>query len=161
MKKLILCNSLVAGLLALTFQACTTTTQKEIDAKVKAEPAVVHRKDLIAEGEMLIEKSPNLTDAQRTKLRQLWHDSKAQSDDLVTKSLQLRAVLIKDLVATPYDDREVNVVKTKLSKVEQDRLAVFLKGVRETNRILGRWGSADERNNFYQWFTIDPSSTSF
>ena len=157
MKTFVLGSIMFFGLL----QGCSHTAEKEVEKQVKAEPATIKRSDVIAEGESLIEKSPNLTDVQRTKLRQLWHDSKAQSDELVKSSLQLRAVLIKDLIATPYDEREVSLVKAKLAKVEQDRLSVFLKGVRETNRILGRWGSANERNNFYQWFTIDPSSTSF
>lgn len=157
MKKFILSSMMFVGFL----QGCSHAAEREIDKQVKAQPAVIKRTDVIAEGETLIEKSPNLTDPQRTKLRQLWHDSKSQSDDLATSSLQLRSVLVKDLVATPYDEKEVSLVKTKLARVEQDRLSVFLKGVRETNRILGRWGSADERNNFYQWFTIDPSTTSF
>ena len=143
------------------FQACSTTTQKAVDAKVAQEPPQIKRADLIAEGENLIDKSPDLSEDQKNKLRDLWAKSRKQSDDLIKSSLQLRAVLVKDIVATPYNDREVNVVKQKIAKVEQDRLSVFFKGVRETNRILGRWGSASERNNFYQWFTIDPSSMSF
>ncbi len=148
-------------LLAGLAQACATSAEKAIDKKVSEVPSNLKRADLAKEGEMLLARSTDLTEAQKTNLRALWQNSKSQIDDLTKSSLQLRAVLIKDVVATPYDETEVNVVKKKIADVEQKRLSVFFAGVQETNHILGRWGSAMERNNFYQWFTISPDSLSY
>ena len=142
-------------------QSCATSTEKEIDQKVSHQPNNMKRSDLAKEGEDLLQKSADLSEEQKTSLRTLWQKSKAQMDELSKSSLQLRAVLIKDVIATPYDQTEVNVIKKKIADVEQKRLSVFFAGVHETNHILGRWGSAMERNNFYQWFTISPDSLSF
>lgn len=146
---------------ASLIQSCATQTDKAIESKVAAEPAVLKRSDLIAKGENLIEKSPSLSEEQRSALRILWRNSETKMTDLGQASLKLRAVLIENITSSNYDEKEVTLVKQKLANVEQERLSIFLRGVYDTNHILGRWGSANERNNFYQWFTVDPGSHIF
>ena len=147
--------------IAFLIQSCVSEPKINLDQKISKEPVHLKRSDLVAEGESLIEKSPNLTADQRAQLRALWSNLQKQLSALEQTSLKLRSVLIEVVISTNYKATEVKFIEKKIAKVEEARLKVFLDGVFATNHILERWGSAAERDNFYHWFTIDTSSHIF
>ena len=157
MKKNPRCLLLAFFTLGLFFsEGCMTTNQKDLNFKIRNESPMTKSSELVVEGESIIEKNPSLSIDQRFQLWKLWHNSIDQINNLEVRSLQLRAVLLKDLMAVNYDKTEISLVKRELSQTEDERLAIFFKGVFETNHILGRWGSAKERTDFYQWYTFEP-----
>jgi hypothetical protein len=62
--------------------------------------------------------------------------------------LQLRAVLIKDLISPNDNQEEIDLLKKKIKLAERQRLSIFLDSVRQTNEILGRWASQTERLDY-------------
>ena len=128
--------SILVGAVAL--QGCAHSAQeKRLDAKVSQETEVNSKADLQAEASDLIESAPTLSADQRSRLRELRDSTRARLDDLSSNSLKLRAVLIKDLISTQYDEREVELIKSKIRKLENERINTIFGSVEKANKILG------------------------
>jgi hypothetical protein len=112
--------------------------EKQIDDKVAQENVVKNRADLRAESADLIRRTSGLTEEQRQSLNRLKVETSAQLDTLSTGSLKLRAVLIHDLLQTPYNEDEVELIKERLTKIEDQRLTTMFSAVTQANQILGR-----------------------
>ena len=129
--------SIVVGAVAL--QGCAHSAQeKRLDSKVSQETEVNSRADLQTETTDLIDSAATLSADQKGKLRELRDSTRARLDDLSSNSLKLRAVLIKDLISPQYDEREVELIKSKIKKLENERINTIFGSVEQANKILGR-----------------------
>lgn len=143
------------GLIAL--QACAhNKTEKQIDEKAAKETQIKTRSDLRNEARSQIENSTLLTGEQKSKLLQLSDSTQSQLDELTSQSLKLRAVLIKDVIDTHYDAKEVTKIKKKIKTVEQNKLSVIFDAVDEANTILGR--NASTHQHLIRQFLFERSS---
>lgn len=112
--------------------------EKQIDEKMAQESSIKTHADLLAEGTDMIRSASGLTEEQRQKLTRLKADTESQLDPLREQSLKLRALLVQDLLATPYNEDEVELIKNRLSAIEDRRLDVMFSAVTNANQILGR-----------------------
>lgn len=129
----------VVAVALLILQGCAhSALEQKLDAKVAAEPAVNSRQELKTEATALIAEIPGLTSEQRTKLRTLRDTTDSQVESIRGRSFKLRAVLVRDLLATNYDDSEVELIKSQLKDLESQRLGVIFGAVEQANDILGR-----------------------
>ena len=137
MKKQIMTLGFLTLAMILTQACATTSLNSEVDNKMKEEAKISTAADLRAEGANLIENDPTLKPEQKSQLSALRLETEARLKDINSRSLELRSLLLKDVLATNYNADEVNLVENRLSKVEQERLDTIFKAVAKTNRILG------------------------
>ncbi|MDR3608576.1 MAG: hypothetical protein P4M08_14530 [Oligoflexia bacterium] len=136
-KKLVLLVA-IGSALGIQLQGCATSAlDKKVDAEVAQEDVKTHA-ELRTESGQLIESTPGLTADQRVKLVALRDATRADLDSLYSQSLKLRAVLIKDLITTNYNEDEVELIKKRIKDNENKRLTVTFNAVEQANKILGR-----------------------
>ena len=131
-----------AALLPLLQGCASTAVEKKIDVRVDQE-TIQTRADLNKETDDLIRNTPDLNDDQRAKLITLRDRTQVQAEEIRENSLKLRAVLVHDMVAKNYDENEVELIKTRIRKLERERLDIFFKAVEQANTILGRQAFAN------------------
>jgi hypothetical protein len=130
--------------------------EKRVDYKVSQENDIKTHADLNQETDRLILSDPALTDNQRKQLLRLRSETWAKLEGLLSESLKLRSVLIKDLLARNYDPDEVDLIKNRLKDLEQERTATTLGSVEAANTILGhdRLLAQNRRRimeDFFEW----------
>lgn len=141
--------SLALGGLLLT-AGCASKQEKQLQEKLGAETAVKSNADLRAEADKLLT-APGLTEQQRKQLTDLRADTYNKTSKLHQESLRLRSVLIKDLAAPNYNEREVELIKKKIKKNENERLSVMFDAITAANQILGHHPDAQKIMEDY-WF---------
>ena len=57
------------------------------------------------------------------------------------KSLELRSVLLKDILSTNYNHKEVGLIKNRMKKLEEKRLTMIFDALDKANVIMGRQAS--------------------
>ena len=130
--------ALASSLLVIMSGCAHAQLEKKVDDKVAQETLVKTRTDLRVESGDLIQTAPGLSDDQRQSLNRLRVETAGQLDSLSLGSLKLRAILIHDLLETPYDEDEVELIKERLTKIEDQRLTTMFSAVTKANQILGR-----------------------
>lgn len=132
-------RALGLSLAALILSACTTTaTRTNLDEKLTQEVQVKDRTGLAAESKDLIEKADALTPTQKTGLLALREATRQKMIEMQKESVKLRSVLIQDVLSPNYNQKEINLIKNRISKLEKNRVTVIFNTVDEANRILGR-----------------------
>ena len=111
--------------------------------KMSNEPPVSGTVELQADAGFLIENS-NLTEPQKTRLRNLQADTAHRQQVLRNESLKLRSILIKDVFSSNYNKSEVKLIQNKIDNVEHKRLALTFETIDKANGILGRETNAQE-----------------
>lgn len=145
----------------LAFMGCAgsqrATLNRVLDEKLAHETTIKSRSDLSQEATSIIATAPGLTDFQRVRLRTLKEETAVQTNRLIQQSLKLRSVLVKTMLDPNADPEEVDLLKTRIKKTEQERVSLFFRTVHSVNTILGRWGSRTERENqeFYDHLMLE------
>lgn len=144
-------NFIKFGVLILTvtlLQACgSTKAQRAVDKKLASEPAITDQQTLELKQEDTIASATGLSDEQKAKLNELRANAQAKADSIEQQSLKLREILVKNLVASNYDAKkanEVKVIKTKLVKLNHERLDLTLSSIEKAQAILGREAKNNE-----------------
>jgi len=144
MKNFLIKSLYLSGFLFLALGCAHGDLQKKLDDKLSKEDVVKNQADLRFEINQLIEKAPDLTDDQRTRLRDLSRETSSQVDDIWSQSLKLRSVLIKDLINSNYDEDEAELIKSRLKDLEGKRLNTIFGAVNKANSILGRQANQNQ-----------------
>ncbi len=125
----------------LAFQSCgTSSSQRSVDEKLAAEPAVTSQNDSIKRSDAVIDSAPGLTEKQRNELNIIRESTRVQAASLEQQALKLRQILIKELVATDYNSKnasEVRTIKYKLSKLQNERLNLTFEAIEKAQKVLG------------------------
>ena len=128
----------LTALVVLGLQGCSHGTAKKLDTKLDQEQSVGTPSELHEQTGELIESAPGLTDVQRKQLLSLRDSTRARLQQLNTDSLKLRSVLIKDVLAEKYDEKEVKLVKKRIKELENKKLSTLFDAIESANKILGR-----------------------
>jgi len=144
------------GILLFAFLGCAHgAMEQNLDAKLAQETAVHNRTDLRKEATQLVKLVPGLSEEQRTKLSNLRESTRVQMDDLSTRSLRLRSLMLKDLLSATDNGDELDLIKQRLKDVENSRLNLILSSVEEASRILGK--EASQHREFMEDFWLGHS----
>jgi len=137
---------LLAPSLMLVLQGCAhSPIDDQLDKKLANEPAAETRAQLSVEAGQQIAADKELTPEQKSKLAAIGKQTRAKTDALREESVKLKMVLVKDLLASNYDSTEVDLIKKRIRDNEQAKLSEYFKAIRETNILLGRWASRNQR----------------
>lgn len=143
-KNLKLPLSLIAILICLN-SCATSKSKKLLDQKISEESSVNSRSELQTKAINYIDNSVNLTAEQKIKLNELRSSVTRQTDVFNKQSLELRSVLLKDLLSNKYNSQEVALIKNRMRKLEEQRLTMIFDSVDKANIILGREAAANDR----------------
>ena len=123
--------------LILTAGCATKAINKQIDADIQQQPPIKSPSELSQNIDAIINQAQNLTSEQKSKLIQIHEANKAKLQALNQQSLELRELLVKSITDPNYKDNQVNGVKKRLKKVEQQKLAMIFSSIDDANVILG------------------------
>ena len=137
---------LFTSLLLLTIAAaCANAPSKKLDEKVSEEKNVQQSADLDKEAGNIFKTAPGLTATQRAQLEQIRTDLVAKRDDLHKESLQLRSVLVKDIVSSTEHVEEIKIIKNRLREIEDKRLDVLFDSIDKMNHVLGKYAAEHQK----------------
>ncbi len=122
----------------LVLASCASKKNKALDDKLSKEPEISSRKQLQSRAQASIDNAVNLTAEQKEKLSALRLNVSNQMNEYNKQSLELRSILIKDLLSSNYNHEEVGLIKSRLRKLENKRLSAIFESIEKANVILGR-----------------------
>ena len=150
--------AILLGFQALSMTGCNQAAKRDVDSKLASEPAPANRDALRAETSTLIE-SANITAEQKAKLTEIRDQTRAQLDDDQKSSLKLRSALMEEVMAENFNQDQVNVIKSRMKKLENHRLATLFKAVDQANKVLGH-DRTELRREYMRDIIKDPSEIS-
>lgn len=115
-------KAMISLLALFALVSCSSKSQqRELEAKA-AESKVQDGKALGNKIHDLIHSSKTLTEVQKTELEAIMTANKQKADELTGKSFQYRGVLVKSLLSGNYNQKEVNILKKDIAKIEKAKL---------------------------------------
>jgi Spy/CpxP family protein refolding chaperone len=130
MIKMVACFLLVSG--------CASSKNEALDKKMASESGTKGTMEFRDKMNGLIDNETQMTAGQRDKLNSLRMDVITKTDRINAESYQLRSVLMKDLLASTYDRREVAQIKDRIKNLEDRRLSLLFESSDQARKILGR-----------------------
>ncbi len=124
---------------------CSTKGNKVLDEKISNEADINTRENLQAEAKSSIRNAVNLTEDQKQKLSALRLSVTNQNNEMNQEALELRSVLMKDIIATNFNSKEVGLIKSRMRKLEDRRLSMIFDSVDKANLIMGRQAAQNQR----------------
>ena len=125
-------------LLTLSISACAGSASKALDERMARVPIPASRQEVAQKADQLVSARVDLSEDQKKRLAILRSQITARTDEINRQSLKLRSVLIEDLLSPNYSIEEINLIKRRLQKLENDRLSLLFDGVDHATAILGR-----------------------
>jgi Spy/CpxP family protein refolding chaperone len=126
---------LAIGLLALA--GCASTAEKNVNAEVKQQEGIHTTAQAATTGRMEIMASDKLTKEQKDKFMELMGKTQAKTVSLREESAKLKAALFEQLTQAKYDHKEISVYKSKIQKVEKQKMDLMFNSLDEVRKILG------------------------
>jgi len=117
-----------------------------LQVKLAQEEVPADAQALTSEMRERIQNSKTMTVDQKQQLLSLQAETSSKLVSARSESLKLRSLLIKDLTRNNYNEAEVDLIKSKLKTVEDERLATIFSAVDRVNQILGR--ESQEREQY-------------
>jgi hypothetical protein len=142
------------SLVILFLGACASTpnaakVNERLDEKLSQEVQVKDRAGLSAESKDLIENSKGLSVKQKALLLTLRESTQKKLEQMRTESIKLRAVLIQDVLSPKYNHAEVDMIKNRMTRLEQNRVGFIFDTVDKINSILGH-DEVDNKDLIYE-----------
>lgn len=145
-------NKAIVLVATLVLAGCATgSVNKQLDKEVAQEGNIKSRADLSAETTQDLN-SARMNPEQRAKLEKLKSTFTAQDNQIRDNALELRAVLVKELLSEHYDQNKVDVIKKRMWDLENKRLSLIYGAIDKANKILGHFEAEDRKfiNDFFE-----------
>ena len=127
--------------MAITFAAslgCQTAAQKNVDTKVANESGTYTEKDMSKKVKDIFSNNEKLSQKQRTDLLVLHSKTTAEVQKIRFEMGKLKGVFLKNLIANETNDSELNIVKKKLVKLNDQKMDVMFDSMSSAKKILGK-----------------------
>jgi Spy/CpxP family protein refolding chaperone len=147
-----------AQLVAVSLLACSHAANRTVDEKLANQTAPENRKELQSETNSLIQ-TADISDQQRDRLIRIRDQARTQLDQEQTESLKLRSALMQEVMAQNFNADQVGVIKGRMKKLENKRLATIFKAVDDANKVLGH-DNIDLRREYMHDIIRDPAEVS-
>ncbi|MGZ3694277.1 MAG: hypothetical protein ACXWQO_08755 [Bdellovibrionota bacterium] len=143
-------SSLTLFIIVTSAVGCASAPEKRINEKLAQSEPVSSRAELRKEAQELIVNDKGITPDQKKQLSMLLTDVSEKIDSANKESLQLRSLLLKELLQPEYQMAEISVIKKKMRKNDEIRLNAMFDGAEKANKILGRQPA--EKKQIYRSF---------
>lgn len=131
-------KAMISLLVLLSLASCASKNEERA-LQVKAQESKVNDAPALKQTiHDLIHSSKTLTEAQKIELETIMTENKAKADELTEKSFQFRSVLIKSLLSGNYNQKEVNILKKDIEKIEKLRLKNTFDTVAKITNIVAK-----------------------
>ena len=135
--------------------ACASNRNPELEEKVIQEATISTPTDLTSEITQELDSDSEISPEQRESLKALHAAHNVRLSNLSREMLELRGVLVKDLLSTSYNEEEVNTIKARIRKNADARVSAMFESVDKANAILGRSAGGPKRNKVMRSF-VEP-----
>jgi hypothetical protein len=125
--------------------SCANVPSKKLDEKISEEKSVQQSADLDKEADTLFKNAPGLNEVQRAQLAKIRTNLQEKRADLHKESLQLRSVLIKDIVSSTEHVEEIKLIKNRLREIESKRLDILFDSIDQANHTLGKYAAEHQK----------------
>lgn len=140
---------------ALQFACSSTPTQEEtnVDARVSDQRPADMPGELAVRGYEAFVNSTSFTPEQKEKLVTIHTKTYEQASLLRDEISKTKSALFKTLATPNYSAKEVSILKKKIEKLDQKRLATMFKAIDDVEKVIGR---SQESEKVYQRFMNEP-----
>lgn len=139
---------------AAIFSGCASQkVNQDIDTRLKDIPDIGSFQDLAKSARKEI-KDSDLSADKKARLLQIQRTTEDRSNELRQQSFKLRALLIQDLSSNHYDQDEVDAIKVRLKKIQDQRLQLIYTAVDQTSSVLGT-DQADQKARIIRTFDFE------
>lgn len=123
---------------ALAFSVgCGSLTEKKIEQDIVQQPETTTT-EAVASGREAIFKSSNLSAEQKTKMLSLMNKTRSEMAVIQRNEAQAKSSLFKYLAAGKYENREISTYRSKLKKLENQKMNLMFSNLKYTREILGK-----------------------
>lgn len=120
-------------------QGCASIhTEKKLESKLSLRTEVKTWAELRSRILHLIEAAKGLSEEQKTKLLSLHDMNRTLTEKLSAESIQLRSILVEDLISPQDEYDEVALIKKRIKVLEERRLSLFFDTIEQARLIMGR-----------------------
>lgn len=123
---------------AFALLGCATPAQKRVDKAVKQESGVSSQAELYKKGHQAILNSPGATKEQREKMLSLYSRTGQEIAAIRSEMGKLKGVLFRNLMNPKSKETDLNVIKRRLSRLNQRKLDVMFDALADSRKILGK-----------------------
>lgn len=92
-----------------------------------------------------IDKSPNITAEEKTKLHEIIAANKQKAEALTEESFKLRGVLVQELLSGKVDKKKIRILKKNIKKVEDAKLKNTFETVEKITNVVSKF---DDKSTF-------------
>jgi PBP1b-binding outer membrane lipoprotein LpoB len=133
------------AVLALFVSACTTEQKKaEMDQTVKAQPTANSPEQIAQRAAESFANAPGLTADQKQKLMGIYAKTYGEATAIRTELGQSKSLLFKLVADSKTKSSEVNLLKKKITNLDQKRLALMFQALDEVQAVVGYGSDRDE-----------------
>ncbi len=146
--KLLYSTIVLAGVLG-----CATQAEKQVETDISHQPAISTPQQAAEEGRATILHSANLTEEQKLKILGIIDLTKEKTKDIKAQQAKVLSSLMQSLSKGSYVDKEMNVYKSKLQKLENEKMKLMFSSLKEVKMIIG---SENEIDPFFYRINLIP-----
>lgn len=130
--KLLYSTIILAGVLG-----CATQVEKQIEKDISQQPSVSTPQQAAEDGRTSILHSANLTEDQKMKIVGIIDITKEKTKDIKEQQAKIISALMQSLSKGSYVDKEMSVYKSKLQKLENEKMKLMFSSLKEVKMIIG------------------------
>jgi hypothetical protein len=148
-------NGLISGLSIVLLASCAS--QKTVEQKVQTEiknETVVKREEVAVTARDYITKSNNLSAEQKSKLLALQEKTVSESRAINEEINKTKMVLIKTLMETKVNQKEVSVLKKNLRKLSKKQMDKSLAAFDEAHKIISPVKDRGDKEYLFNTFMM-------
>lgn len=153
MEKMIVFGLMVTG---LTLGGCATAVEKEVETKVAAEAPATQPGELAAKGFETWATSTSLNADQKSRLATIHSSTAREAMRIRGEITKTKSALFKELAKGNYEAKTINTLKTKIVKLDQERLDVMFKALDSVEKAIGRGEDAQKYYRFLEVMEAQP-----
>lgn len=116
---------------------CASTIEKKVEQDIVQQPESTTR-EAVASGREAIMNSSYLSAQQKTKMLSLMDKTQSEMAVLRQNEAQTKSSLFKYLAAGKFEDLEISTYRSKLEKLENQKMNLMFSNLKETRKILGK-----------------------
>lgn len=126
------------AVLALFVSACSSEQKKaEMDQMVKAQPIANSPEQIAQRAAESFANAPGLTEDQKQKLMGIYARTYGEAAAIRTELGQSKSLLFKLIADSKTKSSEVNLLKKKITTLDQKRLALMFQALDEVQAVVG------------------------
>lgn len=128
--------SVLAACIAMA--ACSSSpVETKVQADAEQQKDIHTTAQAATTGRLEIMTSSKLTNEQKEKFMNLMGETQKKTLTLREQSAKLKAALFEQLTQGKYDHKEVSVYKSKIQKIESEKMDLMFASLDEVRKILG------------------------